>query len=468
MSLLEPDARTRAETKLVEAAPLSLTELADSFVARAEARELRVGVIGLGYVGLPLAEAFLRKGYPVRGFDVDASKISALAAGKPYIKHIGLERMAFMRDSERFSATTDFSNLRELDAILICVPTPLNRNREPDLSFVTSTTRALAEHLQSGQLVVLESTTYPGTTEEVMVPILEKSGLKAGQDFAIAYSPEREDPGNANFETSTIPKVVGAPSPDELRMGVALYSGIVAQVVPVKDARTAEAVKLTENIFRAVNIALVNELKVVYQEMGIDVWEVINAAKTKPFGFMAFYPGPGLGGHCIPIDPFYLTWKAREFGLSTRFIELAGEINTRMPHHVIEKTAAALNDRLGKALRGARVLVIGLAYKRNVDDMRESPSIELIEQFERRGARVDYYDPHIPVAPSVREHPGIAGRRSVAWTPETLRNFDVALIATDHDGIDYAPLIEYVPLIIDTRNALAEFGTGQGSKIVKA
>ncbi|NNU14793.1 nucleotide sugar dehydrogenase [Parvularcula sp. ZS-1/3] len=447
---------------------MSLERIADDFVTRAEAKDLTVGVIGLGYVGLPLSEGFVRNGHRVLGFDVDEAKCDAIREGRPYFKHIGAERMEAIRDTGFMEATTDFARLSEVDAVLICVPTPLNLYREPDLSFVTRTCETIAEHLRPGQLVVLESTTYPGTTEEVMAPILERSGLKAGVDFAMAYSPEREDPGNQHFETTTIPKVVGAPSEAERKMAVALYSGIISEVVPVSSAATAEAVKLTENIFRSVNIALVNELKVVFQDMGIDVWEVIDAAKTKPFGFMPFYPGPGLGGHCIPIDPFYLTWKAREFGHSTRFIELAGEINTRMPEHVIERLGRAMNDHLAKAIRSSKVLVIGLAYKKNVDDTRESPSLELIDLLIERGADVTYYDPFIPVVPLTRKHAEIAGMESASWTEDKLKQFDVALIATDHDGIDYKPLLSAVPLVVDTRNALHTYADEYGDKIVKA
>jgi UDP-N-acetyl-D-glucosamine dehydrogenase len=364
--------------------------------------------------------------------------------------------------------TSDAQALREADALLMCVPTPLNQHREPDLSYVEMTTRTLASILRPGQLVVLESTTYPGTSDEIVRPILEEtSGLTAGVDFAIAYSPEREDPGNIDFSTTTIPKVVGANSADEGAMAKALY-GAITEVVEVRDLKTAEAVKLTENIFRLVNIALVNELKVVFEGLGIDVWEVIDAAKTKPFGFMPFYPGPGLGGHCIPIDPFYLTWKARAHGETTRFIELAGDVVTRMPRYVIDRLAESLSTRLGKAVNGSRILVVGLAYKKNVDDMRESPSLHLIHMLRDRGAHVEYYDPHIPEVPPTRDHPEFAGMKSIEWSREALASFDCALISTDHDSVDYHGLAACIPLVVDTRNATAQLNGAFAERIVKA
>ncbi len=436
-------------------ASVPLKALSEDFVRKATDRELRVGIVGLGYVGLPLAEAFVREGLAVVGFDIDATKVKVLDEGRSYIKHIPDERISAMYGSGKFLATTDFNNLRQVDAVLICVPTPLGAHREPDLSFVIATTETIARHVQVGQLIALESTTYPGTSEEILQPILERSGLRAGVDFGLAYSPEREDPGNAEYGTSSIPKVVGASSDYERAMANALY-GTIVPTVPVPNLRTAEAVKLTENIFRAVNIALVNELKVVYGAMDIDVWEVIEAAKTKPFGYMAFYPGPGLGGHCIPIDPFYLTWKARAYGLNTRFIELAGEINSNMPGHVIDRLAEAMNEKLGLAMRGAKVLIIGLAYKKNVDDMRESPALEFIDKLRERGMEVEYYDPYIPIAPSIREHPEVEGMQSIEWNEEALGKFDVALIATDHDNVDYAPLLRAVDLVVDTRNAIKQ------------
>jgi UDP-N-acetyl-D-glucosamine dehydrogenase len=430
-------------------------------------REAVVGVVGLGYVGLPLAITAVKAGFPVVGFDVNAKRVARINAGETVIRHIDGALLAEPIREGRFEATADFGRLAEADAILICVPTPLTRHREPDLSFVEATARAVAGRLRAGQLVVLESTTYPGTTEEVLRPILEEGGLKSGRDFFLAFSPEREDPGNPDFGTSTIPKVVGGDGPEALALAETLYGALVTATVPVSSTATAEAVKLTENIFRAVNIALVNELKVVYEAMGIDVWEVIEAAKTKPFGFMPFYPGPGLGGHCIPIDPFYLTWKAREFDISTRFVELAGEINTAMPRRVVEKLAQALDARQGRGMRGAHILVLGLAYKKNVDDLRESPSLRLIEMIEERGATTDYHDPHIGEVPTTREHAALAGRASVALTPEALASCEAVLISTDHDAVDYAAVVEHAKLVIDTRNACARRGLNL-DKVVKA
>jgi UDP-N-acetyl-D-glucosamine dehydrogenase len=441
--------------------------MADAFVSRAKARDMTIGVIGLGYVGLPLAEAFLKSGMRVLGYDVDEAKVEAVNSSRTYIKHFDEARMRAMSATGRLNATTDGARLREADALLMCVPTPLNIHREPDISYVEQTTETIARHLRAGQLVVLESTTYPGTSEEVVRPILEKSGLKAGVDFAIAYSPEREDPGNPDFGTSTIPKVVGADSDAERRMAIAVYEAIT-RPVPVSDMKTAEAVKLTENIFRLVNIALVNELKVVFEGMGINVWEVIDAAKTKPFGFMPFYPGPGLGGHCIPIDPFYLTWKARAHGQSTRFIELAGDVVTTMPRIVVETLAEAMSTRLKKAVAGSRILVLGIAYKKNVDDMRESPSLHLIEMLRRRGAAVEYSDPHIPVVPSTRDHPEFAGMKSVTLDRASLSRFDAVLIATDHDGVDYALVADAAPLVVDTRNAMKNCPDAFRGKIIRA
>lgn len=441
--------------------------MADAFVARARARDLTIGIIGLGYVGLPLTEAFLGAGFRVLGFDVDRQKIESISAGKTYIRHIPDARIAAMRDSGRFEGSHDPAALARADALLMCVPTPLNAHREPDVSYVQATAESILPHLRRGQIVILESTTYPGTSEELVRPILERSGLIAGVDFAIAYSPEREDPGNIDFSTSSIPKVVGADSDAERRMAVAVYDAIT-KVIPVNNMRTAEAVKLTENIFRLINIALVNELKVVFQGMDIDIWDVVDAAKTKPFGYMAFYPGPGLGGHCIPIDPFYLTWKARAHGESTRFIELAGDVVTRMPRHVIETLAEAMSTRLRKSVAGARILVAGLAYKKDVDDMRESPSLHLIHLLEARGATVDYYDPYIPVVPPARDHPEFSGRRSVAFTRESLATYDCVLISTDHECVDYRLIVESTPLVIDTRNATKALVGEFPHKIVKA
>ena len=451
------------EKSAAAAARVNVEALHRRFVAR----EATIGVIGLGYVGLPLVGAILGSGFAVLGFDIDAEKVAQLNAGRSYIRHIPDATVAGWRLGGRFNAVADFARLREVDAILICVPTPLTRHREPDLAYVVGTTEAIAPELRRGQLIVLESTTYPGTTREVMQPILERGGLKSGVDFFLAYSPEREDPGNTQFSTTKIPKVVGGDGPDALRLVTALYDQFVSGTIPVSSPETAEAVKLTENIFRAVNIALVNELKMVYAAMGIDVWEVIKAASTKPFGFMPFYPGPGLGGHCIPIDPFYLTWKAREYDISTRFIELAGEVNTRMPHYVVESLQGALNERFGKSLKGTRILLLGIAYKKNVDDIRESPAFKLMELIEARGASVAYHDPYVPEIPLSREHREFAGRRSTALAPESLRGFDAALICTDHDEVDYRLVAECCPLVVDTRNACAQAGIAAAS-VVKA
>ncbi|HEX5317530.1 MAG TPA: nucleotide sugar dehydrogenase [Stellaceae bacterium] len=450
-----------------ERRPLDEAVDVDGLVARFRGRTARVGVIGLGYVGLPLARAAAERGFHALGVDIDRSKVELLNAGGSYISHIAPKSIAAMRKAGRLEATDDFARLRECDAIILCVPTPLTRQREPDLTFVERTTEAIAPHLRRGQLVVLESTTYPGTTREVMRPILERSGLVSGRDFFLAYSPEREDPGNAEFGTNDIPKVVGGQGPDAVRLAVALYDQIVARTVPVSSLEAAEAVKLTENIFRSVNIALVNELKIVFEAMGIDVWEVIEAAKTKPFGYMPFYPGPGLGGHCIPIDPFYLTWKAREFDIATRFIELAGEINTAMPRHVVDKTVAALSERSGRALHGARVLILGVAYKKNVDDTRESPAFKVMELLEQRGAVVKFHDPYLAAIQPTREHAQFAGRRSSPLNAALLAETDVAIICTDHDSVDYDLLAEHARLIVDTRNACAKRGLG-GKHIVKA
>ena len=434
---------------------------------RLRKRQATIAVIGLGYVGLPLARTAIDAGFTVLGLDIDPAKVDALAAGRSYIKHVGDAVIAAMNATGRFRASSDFATLAEADAVLICVPTPLTRHREPDLSFVTATTAAIQPHVKPGQLIVLESTTYPGTTREVMKPILENDGLAAGRDFYLAYSPEREDPGNERFDTASIPKVVGGDGPDALRLATALYEGLVSQVVTVSSVEAAEATKLTENIFRAVNIALVNELKVVYAAMGIDIWEVIEAAKSKPFGFMPFYPGPGLGGHCIPIDPFYLTWKAREFDISTRFVELAGEINTAMPAYVVARLAASLGARQQRSLNGARILVMGIAYKKNVDDTRESPAFRILHDLEAQGAITEVYDPHVPVIPPTREHAAFAGRRSIDFTAEALARFDAALIVTDHDGVDYRLLADHLKLVVDTRNACARAGV-TADHIVKA
>ncbi len=423
---------------------------------------MKTAVVGLGYVGLPLSLQFARSGVTVLGLDVDGAKVDALHQGRSYIKHIPSEAVAEAVKAGTFSATSDFSRIREVDAIIICVPTPLNKNREPDISFILDTGRSIARYLRKGMLVVLESTTYPGTTDEDLREVLEiGSGLEAGRDFHLAFSPEREDPGNPDSKVALIPKVVGGYTPTCLGKAVALYSKAVKTVVPVSSCRAAEATKLLENTFRSVNIALVNELKMVYSAMGIDVWEVINAAKTKPFGFMPFYPGPGLGGHCIPIDPFYLTWKAREFGQNTRFIELAGEVNTSMPGYVVHRVADALNDRR-KAIKGSSVLVLGLAYKPNVDDERESPSYVLMEILKERGANVSYYDPYVPVIKPTREHAHWAGTKSVSWNKQTVTAFDLVLIATNHACVNYQELADWTECIVDTRNAMSGIGTLPG------
>jgi UDP-N-acetyl-D-glucosamine dehydrogenase len=423
---------------------------------------MNIAIVGLGYVGLPLSLQFARSGASVLGLDIDITKVDLLNGGKSYIKHITGADIKAMVDKKAFSASTDFSLIEKVGAVIICVPTPLNKNREPDISYITETGKALAPHLQKGTLVVLESTTYPGTTDEDLREILEAgSGLKAGIDFHLAFSPEREDPGNPQSVVATIPKVVGGYTPACLEKAVALYSIAIKTLVPVSSCRVAEATKLLENTFRSVNIALVNELKVVYSAMGIDVWEVINAAKTKPFGFMPFYPGPGLGGHCIPIDPFYLTWKAREYGQHTRFIELAGEINTAMPEYVIHRLADALNER-SKSVKGSKVLVLGLAYKPNVDDDRESPSYVLLEMLKQRGALAFYYDPYVPVIKHTREHPQWAGTKSVVWNRATVESFDAVLLATNHASVNYQELADWSPCIVDTRNAMVSIKTKPG------
>ena len=437
---------------------LEFTHSVDTLLRRIQSKSALIGVIGLGYVGLPLCVALGEAGCRVLGFDIDAAKAEAITDGRSYIRQIVSERVATLRQGALLSATSDMGCLDEPDAILICVPTPLTRHFEPDLSFVTRTAEAIAERLRPGQLVVLESTTYPGTTVEVVKPILEATGLKVGRDIWLAYSPEREDPGNGKYTTATIPKVVGADDADSRRLAAAVYETFAPETVPVSSSATAEAVKITENIFRAVNIALVNELKIVYAKMGINIWEVIEAAKTKPFGYMPFYPGPGLGGHCIPIDPFYLTWKAKEFNIATRFIELAGQVNATMPEHVVNELAKALDMRLQKPLNGARILLLGIAYKKNVEDIRESPALRLIELLEARSACVDYHDPHVAVIPMTREHADLAGRESIVWDVDALKGYDAVLIATDHDAVDYVGLAENAPLIIDTRNACARAG----------
>jgi UDP-N-acetyl-D-glucosamine dehydrogenase len=423
---------------------------------------MKTAVIGLGYVGLPLSLQFARSGVVVLGLDNDPAKVDALNQGRSYIKHISPKAIADAITSGTFSASTAFSRIQEVDSIIICVPTPLNKNREPDISYIIDTGKQIAPHLQKGTLVVLESTSYPGTTDEDLREVLETgSGLQAGRDFYLAFSPEREDPGNPDSKVAVIPKVIGGYTPACLERAKALYSKAIKTVVPVSSCRAAEATKLLENIFRSVNIALVNELKIVYGAMDIDIWEVIQAAKTKPFGFMPFYPGPGLGGHCIPIDPFYLTWKAREYGQHTRFIELAGEVNTAMPEYVVNRTAEALNARR-KSVNGSRVLILGLSYKPNVDDDRESPSYVLLDLFKKRGADVAYYDPFVPVIRQTREHGYWAGTRSVNWDREAVAGFDAVVVATNHQAVNYAQLADWSPCIVDTRNALAGVKTTPG------
>ena len=416
---------------------------------------MRIAIVGLGYVGLPLCLQFCRGGVQVVGLDIDPAKIQAINAGRSYIEHIESAAIKKMVGEGKFSASSDFSMVEDVEAVIICVPTPLNKNREPDISYIIKTGKAIAPYLQRGTLIVLESTTYPGTTDVDLRAVLEAgSGLKAGSDFHLAFSPEREDPGNPDSKVAQIPKVIGGYTAACLERTKALYSKAIKVLVPVSSCRVAEATKLLENIFRGVNIALVNELKIVYAAMGIDVWEVINAAKTKPFGFMAFYPGPGLGGHCIPIDPFYLTWKAREYGQNTRFIELAGEVNTAMPQYVVNRVTDALNARR-KAVNGSRVLVLGLAYKANVDDDRESPSYHLMDLLKQQGAEVDYYDPHVPQIRRTREHAHWAGRKSVQWNRDTIASYDLVLISTAHKAVNYQELAAWAQSIVDTRNAMA-------------
>lgn len=422
---------------------------------------MNIAIIGLGYVGLPLALQFARSGATVIGLDIDPKKIEVLNQGLSYINHIPSESIFELMKSGQFSVATDFSRVKEVDAIILCVPTPLNKNREPDISFVICTGEEIAPHFKKGTLVVLESTTYPGTTEDELREVLETgSGMKAGVDFHLAFSPEREDPANPESRVASIPKVVGGYTPVCLDRAIQLYSIAIKTVVPVSSCRVAEASKLLENIFRGVNIALVNELKLVYAAMGIDIWEVIDAAKTKPFGFMPFYPGPGLGGHCIPIDPFYLTWKAREFKHSTRFIELAGEINTAMPMHVVDRVGDALNAA-HKSINGSKILLLGLAYKPNVDDERESPSYPIMDLLTQRGASVFYHDPYVPVIRPTREHPHWAGTRSVPWEPALIATFDVVIIATAHASVNYQELADSAQCIVDTRNIMATVKTSR-------
>ena len=438
--------------------------MVEKLLGKIESRKAVIGVVGLGYVGLPLVREFAAGGAEVLGFDVDIKKVKSLLAGRSYIDHIPSKAVKEIVKTKRFDATTDFARLKQADCILICVPTPLTKMREPDMTYVIATARSITKTLRKGQLIVLESTTYPGTTREVMLPILEESGLKVGKDFFLAFSPEREDPGRKDYTTKTIPKVVGGHDTDSLRAAVACYEIAIDNVVPVSSCEAAEACKILENTYRCVNIALVNELKVLFDRMGIDVWEVINGAATKPFGFTPFYPGPGLGGHCIPIDPFYLSWKARQFGMTTRFIELAGEINVAMPEYVITKLMDALNDHK-KAIRGSKVLVLGLAYKKDIDDVRESPSLELIELLQAKGAKVDYNDPYCPRTHKMREHN--LKMTSKKLSAGMLKSYDAVLISTDHSDYDYQFIVSNAQLVIDTRNATKDVKRGR-KKIIKA
>ena len=437
------------------------TKLKPALSAKIKDSSAVIGIIGMGYVGLPLMLACTAKTLRVVGFDIDSKKVKGLNSGKSPLKHVADKAIGAMREAELFEATDDLNRLSEVDVVVICVPTPIGKHREPDLSYIIKTTRAIAASLQRGQLIVLESTTYPGTTTEVVRPILESTGLKSGQDFFLAFSPEREDPGNGQFSTSKIPKVVGGDGATALELARNFYATFMDSVVPVSSTATAEAVKITENVFRAVNIALVNELKIIFSKMDIDIFEVINAAKTKPFGFMPFYPGPGLGGHCIPIDPFYLTWKAREHGINTRFIELAGEINSDMPRYVVDQLAAVLDRNKGVGLSRAKILIIGIAYKKDVDDMRESPALVIIELLKMRGSLVDYYDPYVPVVPKTREHAKLAGMRSVSIDQKSIAEYDAVLVVTDHSEIDWQSLVSAAQLVVDTRNVTAKITHGK-------
>jgi UDP-N-acetyl-D-glucosamine dehydrogenase len=443
-----------------------MSTTARELMHKIEAKTAVIGIVGLGYVGLPLVKAIRDGGFPVIGFDVDQRKIDALKAGNRYILHLGDDFFTNLKADKQFTPTANPADLAKADLVILCVPTPLGRHHEPDLTFVLESTKTVAQTLRKGQLVVLESTTYPGTTRDEMQPILDARGLKCGDEYFLAYSPEREDPGSIGRSAQHIPKLVGGVDPVATDLAMAFYTQVVKEAHRVSSAEVAESAKLLENIYRAVNIALVNEMKILLTEMNIDVWEVIAAASTKPFGFQPFYPGPGLGGHCIPIDPFYLTWKAREVGRSTRFIELAGEINTAMPHYVIERTQLALNEH-SKSLKGANVLALGIAYKKNIDDPRESPSAEIIELLRDRGAEVSYHDPHLPVFPSMRKHR--IDLKSVALTATTLAAADCVLILTDHDAVDYSAIAQHAKLVVDTRNAMARVPASQTRcEVVKA
>ena len=439
---------------------MQASEIKQSAIGKFRDKTATIGIVGLGYVGLPLMLRYAETGFKVLGFDIDAEKVNKLNNGETYIEHIPAEKIAAASNS-LFEATTDFSRIGEVEAVILCVPTPLNKYREPDMSFVIDTTDAVKPYLRAGQVLSLESTTYPGTTEEELLPRVEEGGLKVGENVFLVYSPEREDPGNPDFETRTIPKVIGGHTPACLEVGLALYQPAIDKVVPVSSTKAAELTKLLENIHRAVNIGLVNEMKIVADKMDIDIHEVIAAAATKPFGFVAYYPGPGLGGHCIPIDPFYLTWKAREYGVNTRFIELAGEVNSSMPEYVVNKTALALNDRQ-RSIKGSKVLVLGIAYKKNVDDMRESPSVEVMELLRGLGAEISYSDPHVPVFPKMREHK--FDLKSVPLTAESIASYDCVVLTTDHDKFDYDLLKQHAKLIVDTRGKYS----GKHDNIVKA
>ena len=439
---------------------MQASEIKQSAIGKFRDKTATIGIVGLGYVGLPLMLRYAETGFKVLGFDIDAEKVNKLNNGETYIEHITADKIAAAR-SAGFEATTDFSRIGEAEAVILCVPTPLNKYREPDMSFVIDTTDAVKPYLRAGQVLSLESTTYPGTTEEELLPRVEEGGLKVGENVFLVYSPEREDPGNPDFETRTIPKVIGGHTPACLEVGLALYQPAIDKVVPVSSTKAAELTKLLENIHRAVNIGLVNEMKIVADKMDIDIHEVIDAAATKPFGFVAYYPGPGLGGHCIPIDPFYLTWKAREYGVNTRFIELAGEVNSSMPEYVVNKTALALNDRQ-RSIKGSKVLVLGIAYKKNVDDMRESPSVEVMELLRGLGAEISYSDPHVPVFPKMREHK--FDLKSVPLTAESIASYDCVVLTTDHDKFDYDLLKQHAKLIVDTRGKYS----GKHDNIVKA
>jgi UDP-N-acetyl-D-glucosamine dehydrogenase len=427
--------------------------------------QARIGVVGLGYVGLPLVLRFGEEHFPVIGFDVDPVKVKKLHAGESYIRHISPERLQILLREKQFEATTDFSRLAEVDCIIICVPTPLTSKKDPDLQYIENTANAVSKTLRKGQLISLESTTYPGTTEEILLERFRPSGLEAGKDYFLVFSPEREDPGNSKFSTRTIPKVVGGVTPDCLEVGQTLYGQVIERVVTVSSTRAAELVKLLENIYRSVNIALVNELKLLADRMNIDIWEVIDAASSKPFGYTAFYPGPGLGGHCIPIDPFYLSWKAKEYDFATRFIQLAGEINTSIPHYVVDRIGKALNDR-SKSIRGSRILLLGVAYKKDVDDVRESPALEIMEILQEKGAELSYSDPYIPRLHKMRAY-DFSNMSSFPLTEELLRGQDLALITTDHSAVDYQWVVDHAPFVVDTRNATRSVKRGR-ERIVRA